>query len=96
MRDGEPHSESVGRVDFGGFYLTHAIWHNGYGPCPETGIRSWAGGSKDFQLIQHGSYNWPLITVVSLAALLKGWDALRIQRIIEWLDRRCRVRPHLL
>ncbi len=42
MREGEPFSESVQHVDFGGFYLTHAIWHNGYGPCPETGVRSHA------------------------------------------------------
>lgn len=93
MRDGEPWSESVQHVDFGGFYLTHVIWHNSYGSYqPETVVRSHAAYFKDFRLIQHNSNNWPLVTVVTLAALAKGWDAYRIGCIIEWLDRRLRTR----
>lgn len=94
-REGEPYSESVQHVDFGGFYLTHAIWHNGYGACPETGVRSHASGLKDFHLIQHNSRNWPLVTVVTLAALSKGWDSVRIGTLIEWLDYRYRVRARI-
>lgn len=53
--DRDPYSESVQHVDFGGYYLTHAIWHNDHGSYqPETGVRSRAQGLKDFRLIQHG------------------------------------------
>lgn len=91
--DGTPYSESVAHVDFGGFYLTHAIWHNSYGSYqPETGVRSHALGLKDFRLIEHGSNNWPMVTVVTLAALSKGWDAHRIATLIEWLHHRIRKR----
>lgn len=95
-REGDPWSENMGHVDFGGFYLTHAIWHNGYGACPETGVRSHAAGLKDFRLIQHNSRNWSLVTVVTLAALAKGWDQERIATIIGWLDYRYRARPRRL
>lgn len=87
-REGDPWMESVSRVNFGGYYLTHCIWHNGYGPCPETGVRSHAAGLKDFRLIQHGSTNWPLVTIVTLAGLSKGWDECRIAKVIEGLTRR--------
>lgn len=97
MNDYEPHSESVAHVDFGGFYLTHAIWHNSYGSYqPETGVRSHAADLKDFRLIEHGSNNWPMVTVVTLAALSKGWDAYRIARLIEWLHIRYRTRPRTM
>lgn len=84
-----PRSESKGRVDFGGFYLTHAIWRNSYGSYqPETGVRTHAAGLKDFRLIQHGCADWPFVTAVTLAALSKGWDSERIGRLIEWWSRR--------
>lgn len=95
-REGDPWMESVGHVDFGGFYLTHTIWHNGYGACPETGVRSHANGLKDFRLIQHNSPNWPLVTIVTLAGLSKGWDVERIARAIEGLRNRYRPRPKLI
>ena len=89
MRDGEPYSENIGHVDFGGVYLTHAVWHNSYGSYqPETGVRTHAAGLKDFRLIQHNSNNWPLVTIVTLAAVAKGWDSERIATVIEWLHRR--------
>lgn len=89
--DGEPYSESISHVDFGGFYLTHSIWHNGMGSYqPETGVRSHAASLKDFRLIEHGCNDWPFVTVVSLAALAKGWDAYRIGRLIEWWHERRR------
>lgn len=95
MREGEPWSESVGHVDFGGFYLTHAIWHNSLGSYqPETGVRSHAANLKDFRLIQHNSSNWPMVTVVTLSALSKGWNEYRIGTLIEWLDRRYRRNAH--
>lgn len=88
---GEPHSISCGHVDFGGFYLTHAIWRNSYGSYqPETGVRTHASGLEDFRLIQHNSDNWPMVTVVTLAALSKDWDAYRIGNVIEWLHKRRR------
>lgn len=94
MCEGKPYSESVSHVDFGGFYLTHVIWHNSYGSVqPETGVRSHAAALKDFRLVEHGSQNWPMVTIVMFAALAKGWDAYRIGRLIEWLDRRYRARP---
>lgn len=90
---GEPHSENKGHVDFGGFYLTHAIWRNGYGSYqPETGVRSHAADLKDFRLIQHDCDDWPLVTVMTLAGLSKGWDVERIGRVIEWQHRRNRKR----
>lgn len=93
MREGEPYSESVQHVDFGGYYLTHAIWHNSYGSYePETGVRSHARGLKDFRLMQHGSDNWPMVTVVTLAGLSKGWDTWRIDAVIGWLHSRNRKR----
>lgn len=96
MGYGEPNCENISHVDFGGFYLTHGIWHNSYGSYqPETGVRSHAAGLKDFRLIQHNSQNWPLVTIVTLAALSKGWDTERIGRLIEWMDRRYRIRPLL-
>lgn len=95
--DREPYSESIGHVDFGGYFLTHAIWHNSYGSYqPETGVRTHAAGLKDFRLIQHNSDNWPLVTVVTLAGLSKGWDSERIGQIVEWLSKRYRRRPKLL
>jgi hypothetical protein len=97
MREGEPHSESIGCVDFGGYYLTHAIWHNSYGSYqPETGVRTHAGGLKDFRLIEHGCNDWPLVTIVSLAALRKGWDANRIARLLEWWGSRRRKRARVV
>ena len=93
MREYEPYSESIGHVDFGGVYLTHAIWHNSYGSRqPETGVRTHAAGLRDFRLIPHNSDNWPLVTVVTLAALAKGWNSERIATVIEWLHRRYRRR----
>ena len=87
--EGEPYSESCGHVDFGGYYLTHAIWHNSYGSYqPETGVRSHGGDLKDFRLIQHNSDDWPMVTVVALAGLSKGWDAERIGNVIAWLHAR--------
>ena len=89
----EPKSENMGHVDFGGFYLTHAIWRNSYGSYqPETGVRSHAAGLKDFRLIQHDCDDWPLVTVMALAGLSKGWDAERIGRAIEWRHHRNRRR----
>lgn len=87
----EPRSESKGHVDFGGFYLTHSVWRNSYGSYqPETGVRTHAAGLKDFRLIQHNSDDWPMVTVVALAALSKGWDTERIADVIGFLHRRKR------
>lgn len=91
--EGEPYSESISHVDFGGYYLTHAIWHNSCGSYePETGVRTHAAGLKDFRLIQHYTADWPLVTIVTLAALSKGWDSERIGRLIEWWGKRRRRR----
>lgn len=91
MREGEPRSESIGHVDFGGYYLTHAIWRNSYGSYePETGVRTRAAAFKDFQLIQHYCDDWPFVTVVTLAGLSKRWDTYRIGRLLEWWGRRRR------
>lgn len=88
----EPGCESVAHVDFGGWYLTHAIWRNSYGSRqPETGARSHAAGLKDFRLIQHDCDDWPLVTVVALAGLSKGWHEYRIAEAIAWLHRRRRA-----
>ncbi len=96
MREGEPHSESIAHVDFGGFYLTHAIWHNSYGSYqPETGVRTHADKFKSFRIIEHGCNDWPLVTVVSLAALAKGWDTNRIARLLEWWGSRRRKRARV-
>lgn len=93
----EPRSENCGHVDFGGYYLTHAIWRNSYGSYqPETGVRTHAGGLKDFRLIQHNSDDWPMVTVVTLAGLSKGWDTERIGDLIEWLHARRRKAATLL
>jgi hypothetical protein len=90
-REGEPYSESAGHVDFGGYYLTHGIWHNSYGSYqPETGVRTHAAGLKDFRLIQHYCDNWPFVTAVVLAALPKGWDTERIATLIQWWSKRRR------
>jgi hypothetical protein len=97
MREGEPHCEPVQHVDFGGYYLTHAIWHNSYGSYqPETGVRTRAADLKDFRLIEHGCDNWPMVTIVTLAGLSKGWGANRIARVIEWLHARRRPRARFL
>jgi hypothetical protein len=88
-QEGEPYSESISHVDFGGYYLTHAIWHNSHGSYePETGVRTHAAGLKDFRLIQHYCGDWPFVTVVTLAALHKGWDAYRISRLLDWWNQR--------
>ena len=93
MRDGQPYCQSIGHVDFGGYYLTHAIWHNSYGSRqPETGVRSHAANLKDFRLIQHGSDDWPLVTIVTLAGLSKGWDEYRVGEVVGWLHARERKR----
>jgi hypothetical protein len=89
--DDFPRSEPCGHVDFGGYFLTHAIWRNSYGSYqPETGVRTYANNLKDFRLIQHNSDDWPMVTVVTLAGLSKGWDAYRIGNLIEWLHNRNR------
>ena len=92
-REGEPWSESISHVEFAGFYLTHSIWHNSYGSYqPETGVRSKVAFYDDFRLIQHGSNDWPMVTVVTLAALSKGWDTERIADVVGWLHSRNRKR----
>ena len=91
MDDTEPRSESRGMVEAGGFLLTHAVWRNSMGSCqPETGVRSHAAGLKDFRLIQHDCDDWPMVTVVTLAGLSKGWDGGRIGDLIGWLHSRKR------
>lgn len=93
MREGEAYSETVGSVDFGGVLLTHAIWHNSYGSRqPETGVRTHAADLKDFRLMQHFSDDWPLVTIVTLAGLGKGWNTDRISDVIAWLHARNRKR----
>lgn len=92
-QEGEPWSESIQHVDFGGYYLTHGIWHNSYGSYqPETGVRSHADGCKTFRLVEHGCDDWPLVTVVTLAGLSKGWGPYRIGNVIGWLHARNRAR----
>lgn len=91
MNEHLPRCETKGHVDFGGYYLTHAIWRNSYGSYqPETGVRTHAAGLKDFRLIHHDSDNWPLVTIVTLAGLSKGWDEDRIGDVIAWMHRRIR------
>lgn len=86
-----PRCDTVQHVDFGGYYLTHAIWRNCYGSHqPETGVRTHANGLKDFRLIQHNSDDWPMVTVITLAALSKGWNTERIADLISWLHHRRR------
>lgn len=88
---GEPSHENKGHVDFGGVYLTHAIWRNSYGSYqPETGVRTHAAGLKDFRLIQHNCDDWALVTVMTLAGLAKGWNVERIGDLIEWQHQRLR------
>lgn len=91
MTEDLPRCESVGHVDTDGYYLTHAIWRNGMGSYqPETGVRSHAAELKDFQLIQHGCDDWPLVTKVTLAGLGKGWEAYKIADVIAWIHGRRR------
>jgi hypothetical protein len=89
--DHEPRSDFISSVDFGGFLLTHCIWRNSYGSYqPETGVRTHASDLKDFQLVMHGCDDWPLVTVVVLAGMSKGWHPYRIEDVIMWLHHRKR------
>lgn len=93
MEENLPRSESMGHVEFGGWYLTHAIWRNSHGSYqPETGVRKRAedGTYSDFHLAQHDCDNWPLVTMFLLAGLSKGWAVDRIASLIDWLHQRMR------
>lgn len=88
-----------GRVEFGGFYLTHAIWRNSYGSYqPETGVRRKQvdGTYAEFELVQHNNDNWPLVTAVLLAGLSKGWRSDRIANVIEWLGKRNKIKARVM
>lgn len=87
---GEPKMEKVGRRKAGPWLLTHAVWHNGYGACPETGVR-WslpdAGGyHPGFNLIQHGWSDFDAAESFIIKALWKGWNADRIERLMTWMN----------
>ena len=63
--------EHVRQTGHGPFLLTHAIWFNGYGACPETGIRC----GDIFELCQHGSTDWDWIEGLIIRCLDKGKSA---------------------
>lgn len=93
-----PWMESISHTSEPDFYLTHTIWHNGYGKCPETGVRSVVDGvtvPNSFRLVQHGGFDFPFVESIILRGLRKGWDTYRIATLVEWLARRRRPRPTL-
>lgn len=65
---GKVELEHVRHRAHGPFLLTHAIWHNGYGPCPETGLRE----GDDFCLCQHNSTDWDWVELTIIKCLNKG------------------------
>jgi hypothetical protein len=89
-----PHMESIKQTKTEDYFLTHCIWHNGYGPCPETGARHVANGGlqKDFHLIQHGVRDFDFAEPIILRGLRKKWDVCRISDLIAWLYNRRRPR----
>lgn len=97
-KEGEPWVEPIAQTQTDRWYLSHAIWHNGYGPCPETGVRSVKNGEvqTDFHLIQHNCPDFKFAEPIILRGLDKGWDALRISVFIERLRERRRPRPKFI
>lgn len=98
-RDG-PYSVFISDQKHDDFYLSNVEWHRNdwYGDHPqyETGVRPVRCGvilndHGDFTLIQHGWYDFERADQIILKGLRKGWDALRISRLIEWMS--CRRRP---
>ena len=82
---GEIKSEYVTHCHYGEFIITHAIWHNGYGECPETGIRR----GEAFCLCQHGSTNWLWVTETIIKCLDKGKTVTETAELVQKIaDRR--------
>ena len=84
VANGEPRSIPRGHVRENDFFLTHAIWCNGYGSHQaETGVRSVRDGEvcDDFRLIEHGVTDFGLATPIILHGLRKGWDTHRIGEV---------------
>jgi hypothetical protein len=81
-----PHVEVISRLDCGDFQLSHAIWHYGYLTYPETGVRF--ATARDFEVIPHGTTDFGLASNVIVRGLIKGWRADRMNKLIQWLDKR--------
>jgi hypothetical protein len=93
-----PRSEAVRQTETEDYLLTHVLWHNGYGACPETGVRSVFNGEvrNDFHLIQHGVRDFVWAEYFILKALRKGWDTVRIAEFVEQLCERKRPKAVFL
>ena len=89
-----PRSEGIMQTKTDDFFLTHSLWHNGYGACPETGVRSVIAGKvqDDFRLIQHNVRDFVFAEHYILKALRKGWSPSRVCDFVEHLFERKRPR----
>lgn len=91
----EPHIQHVAEYKAPDLYLTHCIWHNGYGACPETGVRRVVNGVVDrssFELVQHSWHDFGAAQEIIIRGHRKGWDALRIANAMEFI----RSRPAIM
>jgi hypothetical protein len=90
-----PYSESIKQTKTEDFYLTHSVWHNGYGACPETGVRSVIAGKvqDDFRLIQHGVRDFAWAEYWIIRCLRKRWDTSLICDFLQraWKRRAARA-----
>lgn len=98
-----PYSVSRGERITDRWLLTHVEWHpsNWFGDFgqPETGVRERQpdGTWGNFQLIQHGWWDFAAAEALILRALDKGWDAGRIYELMRWMhERRPNVRGTVL
>lgn len=99
MRDEVPRCDNIRSVTLPDYFLSHAIWRNGFGSYqPETGVRKIIRGAvqKEFRLIQHGVGNFDFAEPLIVCGLRKGWDAERIGEFVFWLAQRRRVKANVL
>ena len=93
-RSDAPRATPLGREQTETHLLTHSNWNSmpeyGFG-SNETGVRSVVGGEiqGDFQLIQHGWYDWRKAGEIIQRFLAKGRTPHQISDIMDYMkDRR--------
>jgi hypothetical protein len=87
--EGSPYYVRRGSIAYKGWAISHAEWH----PChmdvdigqPETMVMAPNG---DFELSQHGMWNFDQVTRIVCRGIDKGWTILRLRDFINKLGER--------
>lgn len=89
--EGSPYSVDRGKIAYKGWGISHSEWH----PC-HMGVDIGQAESMvmapngDYELIQHGLWNFDRVTRLICLAIDKGWSVKRISDTLHKLGERNR------